>query len=62
MLKNSDIRRACVNLSDKDFVLITKIHCYEYTYREFADELGTPIGTILARVSRAKATIRRAIE
>ncbi len=58
----SDIRRACAKLSDEDFVLVTKIHAYGYTYREIADELGVPIGTILSRVSRAKAVIKRAIE
>ena len=58
----SDIRRACAKLSDEDFVLVTKIHVYGYTYKEIADELGVPIGTILSRVSRAKAVIKRAIE
>ena len=57
----SDIRRACAKLSDEDFVLVTKIHGYGYTYREIADELGVPIGTVLSRVSRAKAVIKRAI-
>lgn len=58
----SDIRRACVQLSDEDFVLVTKIHAYGYTYRELADELGIPIGTLLSRVSRAKAMIKRAMD
>ncbi len=56
----SDIRRACAGLSDEDFSLVTKIHAYGYTYREIADELGVPVGTILSRVSRAKTMIRRA--
>jgi RNA polymerase sigma-70 factor (ECF subfamily) len=58
----SDIRRACTKLSDEDFVLVTKIHAYGYTYREIADELGVPIGTVLSRVSRAKAVIKRAAD
>lgn len=58
----SDIRRACAKLSDEDFALVTKIHGYGYTYREIADELGVPIGTVLSRVSRAKAMIKRATE
>lgn len=58
----SDIRRACTKLSDEDFVLVTKIHAYGYTYREIADELGVPIGTVLSRVSRAKAVIKRAMD
>jgi len=58
----SDIRRACTKLSDEDFILVTKIHAYGYTYREIADELGVPIGTVLSRVSRAKAMIKNATE
>ncbi len=58
----SDIRRACAKLSGEDFALVTKIHSYGYTYREMADELGVPIGTVLSRVSRAKAVLKRAAE
>ncbi|MDH3658761.1 MAG: sigma-70 family RNA polymerase sigma factor [Alphaproteobacteria bacterium] len=58
----SDLRRACAGLSDEDFALVTKIHSYGYTYKEVADELGVPIGTVLSRVSRAKATIKRAAD
>ena len=58
----SDLRRACTRLSDEDFALVTKVHSYGYTYREIADELGVPIGTVLSRVSRAKATIKRAAD
>lgn len=58
----SNIRRACTKLSDEDFALVTKIHAFGYTYREIADELGVPIGTVLSRVSRAKAMIKRATE
>ena len=58
----SDIRRACSGLSDEDFALITKIHAYGYTYKEVAEELGLPIGTVLSRVSRAKAQIKRAAD
>ncbi len=58
----SDIRRACATLSDEDFTLMTKIHAYGYTYREIADELDLPIGTVLSRVSRAKTLIKNAME
>lgn len=58
----SDLRRACTQLSDEDFALMTKIHSYGYTYREVADELGVPIGTVLSRVSRAKAVIKQAAQ
>lgn len=58
----SDLRRACARLSDEDFALVTKVHCYGYTYKEVADELGVPIGTVLSRVSRAKAVIKQAAD
>jgi len=58
----SDIRRACSRLTDEDFALVTKIHAYGYTYKEVAEELGLPIGTVLSRVSRAKAMIKRAAD
>lgn len=58
----SDIRRACAKLNDEDFVLMTKIHGFGYTYQEIADELDVPIGTILSRVSRAKSMIKRSID
>ncbi len=58
----SELRRACARLSDEDFALVTKIHSYGYTYKEIADELGVPIGTVLSRVSRAKAMIKRAAD
>jgi len=58
----SDLRRACARLSDEDFALVTKIHSYGYTYKEVAEELGVPIGTVLSRVSRAKAMIKEAAD
>lgn len=56
----ADIRRVCVTLSEDDFALVIKIHVYGYTYRELADEAGCPIGTMLSRVSRAKASLLKA--
>ena len=58
----SDLRRACAELTDEDFAIVTKIHCYGYTYREVAEELQVPIGTVLSRVSRAKAVIINAVD
>ena len=58
----SDLRRACAKLSDEDFALVTKIHSYGYTYKEVAEELDVPIGTVLSRVSRAKAMIKNAAD
>lgn len=54
----SDLRRACSKLSDDDFSLLVKIHVYGWTYRQVADDLGVPIGTVLSRVSRAKSLIK----
>ena len=56
----TDIRRLCTTLSDEDFCLVIKIHIYGYSYRDLADEAACPIGTMLSRVSRAKAALLKA--
>ena len=49
-------------ISDEDFSLITKIYVYGFTYRELADDYGLPVGTLLSRVSRARATLKAAVK
>lgn len=47
-------------VSEEDFSLIMKIHLHGFTYRELASEYDIPIGTLLSRVSRAKASLKTA--
>lgn len=49
-------------VSDEDFSLVAKIHLHNYTYRDLAEQLGMPIGTVLARVSRARVALRKAAD
>jgi RNA polymerase sigma-70 factor (ECF subfamily) len=55
-----DMRRAA-GMSDEDFFLVTRIHSYNYTYRDLAEIYGVPHGTMLSKVSRAKAMLRKVI-
>jgi RNA polymerase sigma-70 factor (ECF subfamily) len=55
-----DMRRAA-GMSDEDFFLVTRIHSYDYTYRDLAEIYGVPHGTMLSRVSRAKAMLRKVV-
>lgn len=49
-------------VSDDDFSLVMKIHVHGFTYKELAEELSTPIGTLLSRVSRTLNALRRKLQ
>jgi RNA polymerase sigma-70 factor (ECF subfamily) len=34
----------------------------EFTYREIAEQMHVPIGTVMSRLARAKAYLRRRLE
>ena len=40
---------------------MTRIHAYDYTYRDLAEIFGVPHGTMLSKVSRAKALLRKVV-
>jgi RNA polymerase sigma-70 factor (ECF subfamily) len=60
LLTLDDMRRAA-GVSDEDFFLVTRIHAYDYTYRDLAEIFGVPHGTMLSKVSRAKALLRKVV-
>lgn len=49
-------------VSENDLSMIMKIHVHGFTYKELAEELCIPIGTLLSRVSRTKNALRRALQ
>ena len=55
-----DALRTKSELADEDYGLLVKVYKYDYTFTELAEELGISRGTILSRVHRAKAALRRA--
>ncbi len=55
-----DMMRASTTVSDEDLSLVVKIHVYDYTYRDLAEEYDVPLGTMLSRVCRIKAILKNA--
>lgn len=56
------LRRALASLSDRDREIIELRHHAAMSFKQMADLLGEPMGTLLARHHRALAKIRRQIE
>ncbi len=51
--------QAAVGSLDPDFkVVVLMFYFEEKSYREIAEELGIPLGTVMSRLSRAKAHLR----
>ncbi len=53
-----ELQRAVDALDDRFRVVLLLIDVDDLTYREVADVLGIPIGTVLSRLSRARERIR----
>ncbi|MEX0606920.1 MAG: sigma-70 family RNA polymerase sigma factor [Halofilum sp. (in: g-proteobacteria)] len=60
-LLREDIQRAVDALPDSFRVLVMLVEVEGYTYREAADSLGLPLGTVRSRLSRARSTLQRAL-
>jgi RNA polymerase sigma-70 factor (ECF subfamily) len=51
--------QAALSLLDPDFKVVVLMYYFEEkSYREIAEELGIPLGTVMSRLSRAKAHLR----
>lgn len=56
------VRSAIDALPDDQRVLVGLIMLEGYTYREASEQLDLPIGTVMSRLSRAKASLAKALE
>ena len=55
------VQEAMAALADHHRVALSLFYLGGHTYHEMSEILGVPIGTIMSRLSRAKAALRRAI-
>ncbi|MBM3790869.1 MAG: sigma-70 family RNA polymerase sigma factor, partial [Acidobacteria bacterium] len=56
------IGRALSRLKPKDREIIILQHLQDLSYREIADLLGIPIGTVMSRLYTARRALRRELE
>lgn len=56
---DGELLQAAISSLDPDFkVVVLMFYFEEKPYREIAEELGIPLGTVMSRLSRAKAHLR----
>ena len=56
---DADVERALHGLSDKFIEVIEMVDLNGLSYQETADALGVPVGTVMSRLHRARAKIRK---
>jgi RNA polymerase sigma-70 factor (ECF subfamily) len=56
------VARALCNLPDRFHQLLVLRELEELSYRELADVMGIPIGTVMSRLSRAREVLRSALD
>jgi RNA polymerase sigma-70 factor (ECF subfamily) len=62
VLDSELLQQALDQLSDEFKLVVTMFYFEERSYREIADLLQLPIGTVMSRLSRAKASLRRRLQ
>ncbi len=58
----NDVARAMATLSVEHRQILVLAGVEELTYREIADELAMPIGTVMSRLARARTALRASLE
>ncbi len=58
----NDVARAMAGLSTEHRRILILAAVEQLNYREIAEELAVPVGTVMSRLSRARAALRAALE
>lgn len=57
----SQVQAALLGLAEHHRVVLSLYYLTGHTYQEVAEIVGVPIGTVMSRLFRAKAELRRAL-
>ena len=57
-----DLTRAMARLSIEHRQILVLVGVEQLSYRQIADELAVPLGTVMSRLARARAALRAALE
>jgi RNA polymerase sigma-70 factor (ECF subfamily) len=58
-LLREDLERALATLPEHHRVVVILADLEEFNYREIADTLGVPLGTVRSRLARARGTLQK---
>jgi RNA polymerase sigma-70 factor (ECF subfamily) len=55
------VQKALLRIDEKYRLAVTLFYLKEHSYREIAEVLGIPIGTVMSRISRGKQELRKVL-
>lgn len=61
-LDAATVQEALQRLDDRYRAPVTLFYMQQHSYREIAEILNIPIGTVMSRISRGKAELRKALQ